>query len=199
MADNPLTPDELDAAFDEMLGQAASTPEPAYEKDRAELANEAGFTGTFREMLDWLKDSLVYGGIRVHDPVPSDWGKPVMKVETVTGGFSSDEHLLGRLERSMWLRMHWAESHRGGLTVYEFPEWVFASDEERDWLEPEADDTFETLARARYVDVVDDNGTTHKFAFPAGVELQFLEPDRDITEPAGRLIVRPWRDAPKES
>lgn len=165
-------------------------PNHIREKDSAELANETGFTGTFHAFLEWLDASLVYGVIKVHAPAPNDFGRLVTRVKTVTGGYSSDERLLGRLRRSLFLSTNWVLSERGGLTVYEIPEWL-TGDEEREWLEPDRG-KFETVARARKVRIFDRDGNVTEHTLPDGAVLYFVEPDRDICDPAGVLEIRPW-------
>lgn len=54
------------------------------------------------------------------EKAPNDLGHPVTTVETFTGGYSSDEALLGRLRFALWPNASWVRSERGGLTVYEF-------------------------------------------------------------------------------
>lgn len=159
-----------------------------HEKDSAELANELGFTGTFADFIAWLERSLVYGSVVVHDPTIDHWGRPVTPVETVTGGYSSDERLLGRLRRAMWPSAAWVRSERGGLDAYEFKEWL-TNDEEREWLAPE-DGVVEYFGRARTLRVIDRHGNEIKFSFDDGIELVFEEPDRDILEPAGIVTAR---------
>jgi hypothetical protein len=163
---------------------------PEIEKDRAEIASEDGFTGTLPAFLDWLRDALVYGGIRVHDEAPNNYGHPVVKVETVTAGYSSDEHLLHRVSTSIFPQSSWVSSHRGGLVVYEFPLDWFTSADELVWLKPESD-VFETVHRARRIRVHHANGGYFELSYDTGVELAFQESDRDINEPDGLLIVRP--------
>lgn len=160
------------------------------EKDRSTIANEEGFTGTFAAFVQWLTDALVYGTTRVHEPAPNDFGRMSTVMETVTGGYSSDEELLGRLRRSWLLSSHWVRSERGGLTVYEFPEWVTASGQEFVWLTPE-DGVFERAYRARRVRLYDEHGHYTEVSYTAGAEFLFQERDRDINEPDGLVIVRP--------
>lgn len=160
-----------------------------HQKDRAEIANEQGFTGSFVDFIAWLEAALVYGGIRVHDEAPNDFGRPVVVVETVTGGYSSDEAFLGRLDRSIWLSTNWVRSERGGLRVYEFPEWI-RDGKELEWLAPD-NGLFKQIYRARTLRVITADGAETDFLFEDGAELLFTEPDRDILEPAGVLTVRP--------
>lgn len=165
-----------------------------YEKNKADLANEEGFTGTFPAFLEWLKDSLVYGGIRVHDPAPDRWGRLQTTVETVTGGFSSDETLLHRLRFSMWLSTNWVRSERGGLTVYEFPHWLVDDTEERVWLEPDRG-LVNDFYRVRTVRLYDRHDRDYvEFAYDVPVEIQVHEPNRDICEPNATLIIRPHQN-----
>src|SRR5690554_6058875 len=113
---------------------ATSTTEE--HRDTADIASEEGFTGTFAGFIDWLRDALSYGDVRVHEEAPDGFGNPVIKVETVTGGYSADEHLLGRVSRNVYMMTSWESSHRGGLTVYEVPLWLANGTEELVWLEP---------------------------------------------------------------
>ncbi|MCI4659764.1 hypothetical protein [Cryobacterium zhongshanensis] len=162
-------------------------------KDRAELASETGFTGTLAAFLQWLDDACIYGGVVIHEPSLNSFGHPIIKVETVTCGYSSDEHLLGRVAQSVLVRSRWVSSHRGGLVVYEFPtDWV-ASVDEQAWLEPESD-VFDTVYRVRRVRLYDTTGYYVEMGYDGVAELLFSEPDRDINEPAGLLIIRPAVD-----
>lgn len=160
------------------------------EKDRSEIASETGFTGTFSAFIEWLQGALIYGRVKVHEPAPNDFGRTVTRVETVTGGYSSDERLLGRLRRSLFLSTSWVLSERGGLVVYEFNEWL-TGDEEREWLSPDRGQ-FETVARARTLRVIDREGGVTELPLPDGAVLCFFEPDRYINEPAGVLEIHPW-------
>lgn len=160
------------------------------EKDRSEIASEQGFTGTFAGFIDWLEESLVYGSVRVHEPAPDDFGRMKTRVETVTGGFSSDELLLGRLKRHWYMAHHWVSSARGGLTIYEFPTSVTSNQTDHVWLEPE-DGVFERLYRARRVRIYAADGSYTETAFDDGVEFVYEERDRDINEPDGLVIIRP--------
>lgn len=160
------------------------------DRDRSEIASEEGFTGTLSAFLEWLKDSLTYGFVLIHEEGLNRFGNPVIRVETVTGGYSSDEHLLGRVSRSVFVQANWHSSHRGGLVIYEFPtDWV-TSENELTWLEPE-NDVFETIHRARRVRVYTENGDYVELNYDGAAELVFQEPDRDVNEPDGLLIVRP--------
>lgn len=167
----------------------ASTPEE--QKDSSALASEEGFTGTLAAFIEWLKNSLCYGGVMVSEAVSGHRpGAKVMRVETVTGGFSSDEHLLGRVQRSPLMAGNWESSHRGGLTVYVFPIYWFESTEEHEFLAPE-DGVLERVRRARRVRVYSEDGGLVEFNYAAGAELVYEEPDRDIGHTNALLVVRP--------
>lgn len=117
------------------------------ERDRSDIANEMGFTGTLDQLVEWLEANLVYGHVLRTD-VTDDRGRERVRIETVTGGYSSDEHLLARLERSIYVSAAWCSSHRGGLTIYEFPpDWA---QEPVPWLEPEESVVQEPVAFAVY-------------------------------------------------
>jgi hypothetical protein len=164
------------------------------EKDNAELASKEGFTGTLADFLDWLDRALVYGFIHVHEESLNQFGRPVIKIETVTGGYSSDEHLLGNVEHSVQFGSYWASKHKGGLVTYEFPVDLLSSNDEVTWLAPDSTDgLFETVYRVRRVRFYDERGDYTELNYDSAAELLFQEPDRDINEPAGLLIVRPGR------
>jgi hypothetical protein len=166
------------------------------EKDRSTLASEEGFTGTLKAFLEWLKDSLSYGSVSVTEATPEYAydGSTVMRVETVTGGFSSDEHLLARVQRNYLMAAFWMSSHRGGLTVYQFPKDWYESVDEHEFLAPE-DDVFERVHRARHIRVYTEHGDYIELNCEAGAELLYQEPARDINEPDALLIVRPMDPA----
>lgn len=154
-----------------------------------------GFTGTVPGFVDWLNEHLVYGAAVVGEPKPDSLlrTKQVREVRLVTGGYSSDEALLGRVfQGSVFMLRFWQSLHRGGLYVYEVPVDVVESDELIAWLEPKTDDAFETIARARVLRVRDQHGEEFLFDLPTGAKLGFSEPDRDINEPAGVLTVEPF-------
>lgn len=161
-------------------------------KDRAEIAAETGFTGTFAGFLAWLEESLVYGGIRHEMTEPDRWDRRHVKVSTVTGGYSSDEKLLHRVEKSLTPSHYWVESHRGGGTSYEFPEAFLTSDEERTWVKPDTS-VFQTSWRVRTVRVYAEDGSFTELSYgnSHAAELSFEEPDRDVMNPAGVLTIRP--------
>lgn len=176
-----------------LSGSQHDEVEIEHDKDRAEIASETGFTGTLRAFLDWLRSNLVCGTVRVSQPVPDDWGQLRFTVETVTGGYSSDEHLLGRVDRLPQFRSAWRSSHAGGLTVYEFSYDQLDST----WLvelKPEGTEPFEVFARARTLKVEHPDGV-YIASFERGVELVFEEPDRDIVRPDGVLTVRSWNSS----
>lgn len=168
-----------------------------------------GFTGTVGAFIEWLGDHLAYGGISVGSPIadPLRPHRKVRQIRMVTGGYSDDEALLGRVRRSVFALAFWESDHRGGLSMYLVPVEKFDSDEPQTWLE-EPSDVFERVHRARTLvidlgDPADPAGEQLSFQVPHGVELCFAEPERDICEPAGVLTVRgipaersPWPLAP---
>lgn len=155
-----------------------------------------GFTGSVSAFLEWLEDRLVYGGVLVSKPMPAeiDHKKLVRRVELITAGYSDDERLLGRIEQdSMFALMFWSSTHRGGLVVYEVPIEHYSSSEEITWLRP-ASDVFEEIHRAREVIVRTPQEDEFSIAVPHGAQLSYSEPERDINEPAGVLVIEPVQD-----
>jgi hypothetical protein len=56
---------------------------------------------------------LMYGGLTLAEPRPHEWRKGLFReLKLVTGGFSTDEKLIGRAERGL-LSRYWESSHRG--------------------------------------------------------------------------------------
>ncbi|MFE4332509.1 hypothetical protein ACFRQM_24720 [Streptomyces sp. NPDC056831] len=86
--------------------------------------------------------------------------------------------------------MFWASSHRGGLHVHEVPVERVDSPQELTWLEP-ATDVFERVHRARELVVRTPQCDEFSVGLPNGAQLSFSEPDRDINEPSGVLLVDP--------
>lgn len=200
-----IKPETMDALLEELVLRRNEEPTEEesedYPKDRAELASEAGFKGTLAEFLDWLEESLVYGGMRRLPDTPDEYrpGKKVLRIELFTGGFSSDEHLLGRVFTSPYTRSAWRSMHAGGLYVYEFNDSWQDSDKEYQWLQPELGDPFETLGRARKIRVVSASGKEVQIleGYRTGIELLFTEEGSapgshpDINNPAGVLTIQP--------
>lgn len=159
-----------------------------------------GFAGTLPDFLCWLKERLAYGGVSVGDPVPSELRpqRLVRRVELVTAGYSDDEALCGRVENgSLFGLMFWDSSHRGGLTVYEVPVERFDSPQELTWLDPPTD-VFQEVHRARELVVRTPQGDEFSVALPHGARLSFSEPERDIAEPDGVLVVEPIDPDPEQ-
>lgn len=135
-----------------------------------------GFTGSISGLLEWLNGNLQYGHIAVNGPVPSeiDETRHVYEIKAVTGGFSEDEELLGRLSESIFGLRFWNATYRGGLTTYEIPVAHWETDMEFAWLNP-ATDVFQTLYRAREVVVEDLDGSTVTVNLPRGAQLRWTE------------------------
>lgn len=81
----------------------------------------AGYTGTLQGFLEWLGQHLTYGRLRLGDPQPDEFDRPVRRLELVTGGYSDDEELLERVRSGLLGTAYWQSSHRGGLDVYLIP------------------------------------------------------------------------------
>ena len=106
-----------------------------------------GFTGTFKDFIEWLNDQLRYGCVTVADgPYTDEFGRTRRRIETVTGGFSDDEALLGRVENSIFAIFSWRSAHRGGLTVYDVPEEQLSDPSEREWLTEDDDSLVVSIA-----------------------------------------------------
>jgi len=188
--------ESLEEALEQILENNAAHDFKNYPKDRAELAVEAGFNGTLAEFLDWLEESLVYGGI-IRKPIVDNYGREKIQVDLITGGYSSDERLLGRVFKSPYMSTAWRSSHAGGLYVYEFhKEWFNWAPTQ--WLAPNADHPFEIISAVRKVRIIDSNDQLIEFdgGFETGVELVFEEGTedgrRDFSNLSGILTVRPW-------
>lgn len=151
------------------------------------------FTGTVPAFLEWLQETLQYGGITISEPRPDEYSaqadRLVRDICLITAGFSDDEHLLGRVaNKSMFSFRFWESTHRGGLTVYRVPVEVYESPEELLWLDP-ADDVINEVWRARTLIIDTGHSSRLTFALPAGARLRFSEPDRTICSPDGVLTL----------
>ncbi|BAS11809.1 hypothetical protein AHiyo8_01120 [Arthrobacter sp. Hiyo8] len=116
------------------------------EQGRREKEAQPGFTGTLQGYLDWLDEMLMYGGLTLSEPRLHPWRKNqlVHELKLVTGGFSTDEKLIGRVERDLLGLMYWESSHRGGLFVFQIPQDALDSGQVREWMKPETN-VFETI------------------------------------------------------
>lgn len=159
-------------------------------KNRAELASEQGFTGTFDGFIAWLTDAIGDHSVQVTEQEPDRWGRVKVRLHTVTHGISSHELLLGRLKNHWRMAHHWVSSSRGGATVYEFSIAETKSRIDHVWLEPDTG-LFERLMRARRIRLYAEDGTYTEAVYEHGAEFLFQEPDRDVMEPNGLVIVRP--------
>lgn len=153
-----------------------------------------GFTGTLPELiavLEKLEKTFAYGGIQVDNGFTH---RPVIVIETVTGGYSEDEDLLGRLQRSPAGRRFWRESRTGGYTKYEIPEAMMQDDQVHEWILAK-DAPFEQIPRARTLQVHQRDGSLIEIALPYGASLRFIEDrdadDFDFARPTGVLILEP--------
>lgn len=156
-----------------------------------------GFTGSISALLEWLDEHLQYGSVSVTGPVPSelDETRMVHEIRTVTGGFSDDEELLGRLSDSVFGLRFWNATFRGGLTTYEIPVAHWETDMEFTWLNP-ATDVMQTLYRVRQVVVEDLDGSSVTVGLPRGAQLRITEPTdengvRNFGEPDAVLRLSP--------
>lgn len=149
------------------------------------------FTGTIPALIDWLSEFIHYGGVKISEPRPSELfpRHQAIEVETVTGGYSDDEDLLGRLKKSLFGGRFWKSSHRGGLTVYEVPLQAWESQDQITWVDEETD-VFEQLYLAREVSI-ETSGSRSNIKVPHGVELRYSLPDTNgRRDQPGTLHVR---------
>lgn len=156
-----------------------------------------GFIGTIPEFIEWLNDHLRYGGVTVEELRVNDrfgaTDQTVHTIRMITAGYSDDEYLLGRVAprnstASFFGLRFWESTHRGGLDVYEVPAAEFDSPLRRQWLPP-ASDVFEQVGRARELNVRLDPDTEICLPLPYGARISFSEPNRDINDPAGVLLI----------
>lgn len=125
----------LDAAED-------VTPFSETEQGRREAWIDEGFTGTFDQLVEWARQALMNGFVRLAPEYEEDPLSPrhrrVRRLELVSGGFSTAELAMSRLRAGM-LGFYWESSHRGGLDVYLVPEQAVVSDHAVDWVLPASD------------------------------------------------------------
>jgi hypothetical protein len=113
---------------------------PPYEESPQgirEAESQPGFTGTLRAYIEWIECMLMYGSLRLGPAEEHEWrGGRYHRLELVTGGFSTDEALLGCVRQGR-LAMHWECEHAGGLYVYLIPEWALAETKASVWMPPD--------------------------------------------------------------
>lgn len=149
-----------------------------------ETPRKDGFTGTIPDFIDWIKDQLEYGGVRVHEPVLDEFGRrPTRRVEFYTSGWSEDEALLARVFNrvgSLFSIMFWESTHNGGLYVYEIPVCHFTSEDVVNWLEPASNN--EVIARLPQASVLEVRTQEGNFSvdLPAGAVVNLFEPDEEV-------------------
>ncbi|MDP9903233.1 hypothetical protein [Arthrobacter bambusae] len=150
MTDNQIAADRLPPDSDNLTAWLEPQPEvelPPFEETpqgMREKEAQPGFTGTLRGYLDWINEMLMYGSIRVSEPQPHEWRKGLFReVSLVTGGYSTDEKLIGRIRTGL-LSMFWESSHSGGLDIYLIREEQFANEAVQQWMRPD-DGIFEEI------------------------------------------------------
>lgn len=195
--------DDFDATawLEDMFGQAepADVPVPVSPEEAPYglTANgrpvPGGFEGTLAEFLDWLEEQLSGGGVRRGRRKMDALDREVQVIETVTGGWSDDEALLGRIpHHSMFGWKFWESTHRGGLTVYEIPVGELVSDHVTTWLNPPSD-VFETVPENTTLVVLGTGAHPDevRIELPQGAQLRYRETDRSTFPRSGELIVEP--------
>ena len=135
--------DDLEALT--ALTAADQVPFEETDQGQRELDAKPGFTGMLHDYLDWIEEMLMFGSLTLSEPQPHEWRKGLFReLRLVTAGFSADERLIGRVERSLLGLRYWESSHRGGLFVFRIPQQALDSDHVHEWMEPETD-VFETI------------------------------------------------------
>lgn len=124
-----------------------------------EAETQPGFTGTLRAYLEWIESMVMYGSLRLSAAEQHDWRSGrYHRLELVTGGFSTDEALLGRVKQGL-LAVHWESEHAGRLYVYLIPEWALVDTKASVWMRPD-DGVFEEVYSVDEV-VLQARGGTH--------------------------------------
>ena len=147
-----LYPSQMDGRPMEVIRglekQPQDEPVPFEETEQGQREKEAqpGFTGPLQGYLDWLDGMLMYGGLTLSEPRPHEWRKDQLfrELRLVTGGFSTDEKLIGRAERGLLGLKYWESSHGGGLFVFLIPESALDDGQIHEWMKPETN-VFETI------------------------------------------------------
>lgn len=190
----PMTDAELDALL--ALGSPLDDiPHSQTPQGVREAEIDRGFTGTLAACLGWI-DAMMMNGDAILSAHPEpDEARPgtfVRRLELITGGYSTAEHLCERVRSSLLGWRYWESSHRGGLFVYLLPETDLASSAVCQWVSPlSPDEPFERLPALTRLRVEPPGGAGDPVvAFPDGVELA-AEVDRDHPGEPGTLVVRP--------
>lgn len=98
-------------------------PSPA----SATLANETGFTGTLRELFEWVTSQLCHGRIEISRPWTAGYSLPKITVRTVSQRETCDGQLLARVHEIPEVEAAWHSAFSGGLRVYQFDAAAFES------------------------------------------------------------------------
>jgi hypothetical protein len=94
--------------------------EDGYPTDESLTAIET-FVGTPEALIEYATALLKVGSHTVEDGF-DDWPQQVKRVTFVTGGWSGAESVLGALSyHTIFHRLFWESSHRGGMEIYEIP------------------------------------------------------------------------------
>lgn len=97
-------------------------PSPDATSPAAAPASSAlGFTGTLRELFDWLADVLEAGRVEISKPWTVGYSLPKVTVRTSARPNSADQALLARVHEIPEVFEHWRSAYAGGLRVYQFP------------------------------------------------------------------------------
>lgn len=194
----PLTPDEILELLG-ITGESDFVPEPVplEEQPFGLTANgyavPGGFTGTLAAALTWLDAHLRVGDVRITSPsAEAAPQERAYRVEIVTGGYSDDEALVYRVERSNLGEWFWESRHRGGRLVLTVPEKEYLSTEIATWVE-EPSDVLQTVHHAAQVVLHAPNGTEQVLVTPEGAQLRFEDRagHSQVDRPTGVLHVEP--------
>jgi len=150
-----------------------------------------GFYGTLNDFIAWIGKILSYGDICISAPKLDRFGREVIEIKAVAGGYSWDEKFLGKIRASL-LGSFWVSTHRGGLWVYEIPTAQLRRRDEMpaQWLEPDRG-LIERIHQVRAVILTTERGDDIDIASTEGVEIFYRNLNHEDGEPNGVIIIRP--------
>lgn len=152
----------------------------------AVLASEAGFTGTLRELFEWVSSQLCHGYLEISRPWAAGYSLPKITVRTVSRRETCDEQLLARVHEIPEVEASWHSAFVGGLRVYQFDAAVFEGGASVT-LPPVAASSVLEFGRIRKVRVVSPRGAHVEVleGYDCGVHIEVSDPSAEV------LILKP--------
>lgn len=160
------------------LSQYPTELEPFEDTPQGMLEAEInkGFSGTFKQLLEWLDTHLMYGRYTFKELDETKENNPYYgdhkyyEFNLIPGGSSIDKMTISLLRNCVYLNVFWQSSHRGGLDVYHIPEFIYESEKTFPWFEPNQLDSL-YINRSNSVLRIEGPTVTTEFYLPDGFQI----------------------------